>query len=80
MNSSILTDIDLNEKIIPLIENYEEQLYRLFQFYCSYGEPMNTTQLKSIKFKRLLKESNILEVKNIKIFKNFFKNLGKKTR
>lgn len=65
LNYSILADVDLNENVITIIRNYEQDLYKLFQFYCSFGEPMNTSQLKSIKFKRMLKEANILEVKFI---------------
>lgn len=33
---------------------------RVFQYYCSYGEPMNTNKLKSSKFLKLLKESGLL--------------------
>jgi hypothetical protein len=35
----------------------KELLYRVFSFYASFGEPMNTEQLKSSKFIKLLKEA-----------------------
>jgi len=43
-------------------ENNNEDLLKIFQFYCSLGEPMNTNKMKSMKFKKLLTDANILNV------------------
>ena len=48
---------------LPLLfDTYNESLMRIFQYYCSYGEPMNNSKLKSIKFVRLLKEAGLITV------------------
>ena len=44
------------------IEKYKESLERVFQTYCSYGEPMNTTKLKSSKLIKMLKDCGVLDV------------------
>lgn len=38
-----------------------ESLQRVFQSYCSYGEPMNTTKLKSSKLIKMLKDCGVLD-------------------
>ena len=38
-----------------------ESLQRVFQSYCSYGEPMNTTKLKSSKLIKMLKDCRVLD-------------------
>lgn len=53
-----------------LLEDQKEDLLKIFQFYCSIGEPMNTKRMKSIKFKKLLKDSGIL---TLVIIHSFFK-------
>lgn len=51
---------------LPLLfDTHSESLMRIFQYYCSYGEPMNNSKLKSIKFVRLLKESGLITVSKI---------------
>ena len=45
------------------MEKNNEDLLKIFQFYCSLGEPMNTNRMKSIKFKKLLIDANIMNVK-----------------
>ncbi len=42
------------------IEKYREQLRSIFQKYCAYGEPMNTTRLKSSKFLKLLRDCGLV--------------------
>ena len=44
------------------LEKNNEDLLKIFQFYCSLGEPMNTNKMKSIKFKKLLIDANIMNV------------------
>jgi len=51
-----------NSEIASMFEANNESLMRIFQYYCSYGEPMNNTKLKSMKFMRLLKESGLIGV------------------
>ena len=46
--------------IDEILEKYSDQLLRIFQYYCSFGEPMNTNKLKSSKFQKLLKEAGLL--------------------
>ncbi len=43
-----------------VFETYSDKILQIFQFYCSYGEPMNTTKLKSSKFIKILKEINLI--------------------
>ena len=43
-----------------LIEKHKPVLQRVFTYYCSFGEPMNSTNLKSSKFIKLLKDSGIM--------------------
>ena len=44
------------------LEKYMEALQRIFQIYCSYGEPMNTTKLKSSKLIKMLKDCGVLDL------------------
>lgn len=48
-----------------MIQNLEpaqkELIYRVFSFYASFGEPLNTEQLKSSKFIKLLKDANLIQ-------------------
>jgi len=53
----------VNLDVVSLFETHNESLMRIFQYYCSYGEPMNNTKLKSIKFMRILKESGLIGVR-----------------
>lgn len=61
-NSNFLEDLNLKNNNIELFESFQEILFKIFQYYCSLGEPMNTFQLKSLKFKRMLIDANIIEV------------------
>ena len=36
---------------------------RIFVYYCSFGEPLNTNKLRSTKFIKLLRDSKMLETK-----------------
>ena len=48
------------EVSVEEVEPYIEQLQCIFQKYCSYGEPLNTTRLKSAKFMKLLKDAGLV--------------------
>ena len=43
------------------IAHYLPQIKKIFQYYWSYGEPTNTTKLKSSKFVKLLKDADIVK-------------------
>ena len=49
-------------EVVALLDKHNESLTRIFQYYCSFGEPMNNTRLKSAKFIRMLKECGLLTV------------------
>ena len=42
------------------VEQYSERLNAIFQYYCAYGEPLNTTQLKSSKWMKMLKDVGLI--------------------
>ena len=43
-----------------VLDNNHERLMRIFAFYCSFGEPLNTNKLRSTKFIKLLRDSKLL--------------------
>lgn len=51
-----------NSFTLDVFDKYKENLQRVFQYYCTFGEPMNNNKLKSIKFMKMLKEAGILTV------------------
>ena len=51
-----------DSEVVLTFEKYNEGLLRIFQYYCSFGEPMNNTRLKSMKFVKMLKECGLLTV------------------
>ena len=53
-----INDADL----IRLFEKHYFSLIKLFQYYCSFGEPLNTTKLHAFKFNKLLREAGLLQV------------------
>ena len=48
----------------------------MFQYYCLYGEPLNTNKLKSSKYLKLLRDSQILLKGVLKITANQSQNVG----
>jgi hypothetical protein len=44
-----------------VLDKYRDNLHRIFQYYCTFGEPMNNSKLKSIKFMKMLKECGLLQ-------------------
>jgi len=59
---------DISIITTQFLEKNNEDLLKIFQFYCSLGEPLNTCKMKSIKFKKFLKDANILL--NLSVYKN----------
>ncbi len=41
--------------------NIEDELKKLFEIYCAFGEPMNTRYLKSSKLYKMLREANLVK-------------------
>lgn len=58
-----INDADL----IRLFEKHYFSLLKIFQYYCSFGEPLNTTKLHAFKFNKLLREAGLLQVFSILI-------------
>ena len=50
-----------SQMIDSLPAEQREVVERVFSFYCSYGEPMNCTSLKSSKFVKLLKDAGLIK-------------------
>jgi hypothetical protein len=48
-------------KLNEVIEGHREKLNRIFTYYCSFGEPLNTDKMPSSKFIKFLKDSKLLE-------------------
>lgn len=44
-----------------LCEAYLDELHRVFESYCSYGEPGNFTLMKSARFQKLVKDTGLLD-------------------
>lgn len=58
------TDSDtsgVNDEEEQYLLGAENDLKKVFEIYCSYGEPMNTKYLKSSKIIKMLKESGLLK-------------------
>lgn len=53
-----------------ILDKYSDRLLRVFQYYCSFGEPLNTHKLKSSKFLKFLKEGDLLSKSTFKSFNN----------
>jgi hypothetical protein len=52
--------LELSERGGVSREGSTDSLYELFQSYCSYGEPMNTTKLKASKLCKLLRDHGVI--------------------
>jgi len=60
---AILNEKGDEEVMEDILDCYQEKLMQIFQYYCSYGEPMNTSKLKSSKFIKILKDAGALQAK-----------------
>jgi len=49
------------ESISTIVELHKEQLIRIFTYYCSFGEPLNTNKMRSSKFIKMLKDGKLIE-------------------
>jgi hypothetical protein len=48
-------------RIKDVIDTNKERLERIFVYYCSFGEPLNTNKLRGTKFIKLLKDAFLLD-------------------
>lgn len=65
LKNSFLTNEPIFDLLLPtknFLEANQNNLLKIFQFYCSIGDPMNTEKMKSIKFQKLLKDACIINV------------------
>ncbi len=51
----------MNEENDQFILNSEDELKKLFEIYCAFGEPMNTKYLKSSKLFKMLRECGVIK-------------------
>jgi hypothetical protein len=47
-------------KLNQVFELNRERLIRIFTYYCSFGEPLNTNKMRSSKFIKFLRDSLLL--------------------
>ena len=53
-------NVEIQEECDTYLQNCDEELRKLFQIYCSFGDPMNTKYLKSSKMVKLRRTSKHL--------------------
>ena len=53
--------LGMNEETERYLAETDDELKKIFEVYCSFGEPTNTTKLKSSKLLKLLKDCNIIK-------------------
>ncbi|KAL4468635.1 hypothetical protein ABPG74_005138 [Tetrahymena malaccensis] len=81
-NNSNLRKSFLAEKLgqsfanINVFEKNNENLQKIFKYYCSYGEPMNQATLKTFKLIRLLTDAGIMKKPKISTSQNHSLNLS----
>lgn len=55
--------MSINDDTEAYLEKMIDDLKRVFEIYCSIGEPMNTEKLKSAKAIKLIKDCKLLKSK-----------------
>jgi len=50
-----------NEESDQFLLNIEDEMKKIFEIYCSFGEPMNTKYLKSSKLYKMFKECGLIK-------------------
>eukprot|EP00347_Sterkiella_histriomuscorum_P013365 403364992 len=56
-----LLDKEQDQQNVDLyLENNHDILLKIYQFYCSYGDPLNSTKLKSSKLVKLIQDAGVL--------------------
>lgn len=54
-------NIQLHEDAETFVTSQDDELRKLFEIYCSFGEPMNTKYLKSSKMLKLLRDCGLIK-------------------
>lgn len=49
------------DEIDQYLVNIEDELKKLFEIYCAFGEPMNTKYLKSSRLFKMLKDAGLIK-------------------
>lgn len=49
------------EELDDVITDHRALLVRIFTYYCSFGEPLNTNKMRSAKFIKFLKDAGLLQ-------------------
>lgn len=52
--------LNVNANMMAKLEEYMEKLQHIFQAYCSYGEPMNTTRMTGSKLVKMMRDCGII--------------------
>ena len=52
---------DLDEENEQYIMNTEDELRKIFEIYCAFGEPMNTKFLKSSKLFKMFRDCGLIK-------------------
>lgn len=52
---------DLFEHTDYILQKYGNQLNSIYKFFCSFGDPLNTTYMKTNKFSKFLKEAGLIK-------------------
>lgn len=52
------------DECYDIFEKYLEDLHKIFECYCSFGEPDNFIHLSAAKFMKLLKDTGITDEEN----------------
>jgi hypothetical protein len=55
------TSFDRQDETEQFLLNSDDDLKKLFEIYCSFGDPLNTRYLKSCKLMKLLKACGIVK-------------------
>lgn len=44
----------------PVLSKYQDNLVKIFTYYCQFGEPLNSSSMGSSKFIKLLKDAEVI--------------------
>jgi hypothetical protein len=76
VHSSMISDEPVSESVLSLspeallkLDPFLERVQHIFQAYCSFGDPMNTTRLKPSNYLRLLKDCGVIRTEDSRFSK-----------
>eukprot|EP00351_Strombidinopsis_sp_SopsisLIS2011_P002384 CAMPEP_0116887050 /NCGR_PEP_ID=MMETSP0463-20121206/21179_1 /TAXON_ID=181622 /ORGANISM="Strombidinopsis sp, Strain SopsisLIS2011" /LENGTH=71 /DNA_ID=CAMNT_0004548641 /DNA_START=271 /DNA_END=486 /DNA_ORIENTATION=- len=44
---------------------YEDNLLQIFEYYCQYGDPINTSSLKSVMLLKMFKDAGLIKTLSV---------------